>query len=331
MVGIFSLVQLFGPRPEVSELTIYSYSSFSASWGAGPIIKKKFEEQCRCKITLRDAEDSRLLIQRLKMEGAREGADVVIGLNHWDIMDAKESLQFHPFNWDRTILINSVVRDAEAEQLGLVPFDWGLLTINTRKNSAVAAVKNLDELLNKLPEKSLALQDPRTSAPGLTFLLWLVQALGEDQAFAYLEQLRTKIFSIAPGWSMSYGLFQKGQAKAVFSYVTSPLYHKIEEKDFNYLALPLEEGLPIHVEYSGVLSTCIHCERARQFVKFLLSPDIQEILMTKNYMLPVNKAVTAQGPWSGLIEEFQSLSPKKFTGEEKKRILGRWSQWLREH
>jgi thiamine transport system substrate-binding protein len=316
------------PRDEDVGLTIYSYSSFSASWGAGPLIKKMFEQHCDCKVNLRDADDSRLLIQRLKLEGAREGADIVIGLNYWDVDEAVDNLNFQAFPWDRALLRDDDLSPRELDKLGLVPFDWGLLTFNTRKNSAIASARNLDQILNLASNKSIALQDPRTSAPGLTFLFWLVQTLGEEQAFAFLDQFRSKIFSISPGWSSSYGLFQKGDAKGVFSYITSPLYHEIEEKDFQYMALPLEEGLPVHIEYAGVLSTCRHCERAREFINFLLTPKIQEILMTKNYMLPVNKGVEPKGSWD-ILGNYKMNPPIRFSPSEKQRILGRWSRWAR--
>jgi thiamine transport system substrate-binding protein len=328
LLGLFGLSRLIEPKSEETGLTIYSYSSFSASWGAGPLIKKMFEEHCRCKVNLRDADDSRLLIHRLKLEGVREGADVVIGLNHWDVDEAVDNLNFKPFNWDRALLRDDELLPNELDKRGLVPFDWGLLTFNTRKNSVLASARNLDQILNLASNKSIALQDPRTSAPGLTFLFWLVQTLGEDQAFAFLDQFRSKIFSFSPGWSSSYGLFQKGDAKGVFSYISSPLYHEIEEKDFNYVALPLEEGLPVHIEYAGVLSTCRQCERAREFINFILTPRIQEILMSKNYMLPVNKAVEPKGSWN-ILGNYKITSPKKFSPSEKQRILERWSRWVR--
>jgi thiamine transport system substrate-binding protein len=144
-----------------------------------------------------------------------------------------------------------------------------------------------------------------------------------------LQELNEKIFTITSGWSSSYGLFQKGQAKAVFSYVTSPIYHQIEERDNSYKALAFEEGLPVHIEFAGLLKTCSQCELGEQFIQFLLSPKAQAVLMKKNYMLPVVRSVAAQTPWD-LVDNFKTLTMPKFTKIEKQRIIERWTRWTRE-
>lgn len=330
LVGLLFFVRVFTPEPTKADLIVYAYSSFTASWGAGPVLKKKFEEHCQCKIQIRDAEDGRLLVQRLQLEGQREGADVVIGLNQWDVDEAVDKLGFQSTEMPSGLLTWDFLSPVISSRGPLLPFDWGLLTINTKISNPIATAKNLEELLSQLPPKSLALQDPRTSAPGLTFLFWLVQALGEEKAFAYLDRLHEKIFSIAPSWSLSYGLFQKGQAQAVVSYVTSPLYHQIEEKDLNYLALSMQEGLPLHIEFAGVLSTCKHCNRAHDFVKFLLTPEAQEVLMRKNYMLPIDQKVVANTPWSD-VRQFKVFPPMKVSKADKDSLLSRWTKWVREH
>ncbi len=328
VVGLYVFVTLrLSAVATKDELVIYSYSSFTAKWGPGPLLKQRFEELCHCKIEIRDADDSRLLLQRLQMEGKRVRADVVIGLNQWDVDEAVDKLGFQEIPWEKPQNSATDLLKANLDS-GLIPFDWGILTLNTKRNSDFADVKSLKEFLEKLPEKGLALQDPRTSAPGLSFLFWLVDIFGEDGAFDFLNKLEPKIFTIAPGWSASYGLFQKGQVQAVFSYITSPLYHQIEEKDFNYKALALEEGLPIHIEFAGVLSSCRQCERAAQFIGFLVSKEAQDILMKKNYMLPVDLSIVEQTPWD-VYSKYKTLPLKSIDQSEQKRILERWTQWVR--
>ena len=33
-----------------AELTIYTYDSFNSEWGPGPVVFKRFEKQCACKL-----------------------------------------------------------------------------------------------------------------------------------------------------------------------------------------------------------------------------------------------------------------------------------------
>lgn len=328
LAGLAYLSKFFNSSATPKPLLIYSYSSFTASWGPGPILKKMFEQECGCQVEIRDADDSRLLLQRLRMEGERVHADVVIGINQWDLDDARENLKFLPVTGVFENLPKPLKESAGISG-ELIPYDWGLMTFNTRSSSEFAKAKNLQDFLKLVPKRSLALQDPRTSVLGLNFLFWLVQIKGEDGAFQFLEQLQDKIMVIASGWSSSYGLFQKGQAKGVFSYVTSPLYHQLEEKDFNYVALAFEEGLPLHIEYAGVLSTCTHCEKARAFTQFLVSPRAQKVLMEKNYMLPVDMTVSEKTPWD-LLSQYKMLPLPKFSRVDQQRLLERWTRWMRE-
>lgn len=311
------------------QLIIYSYSSFVSKWGPGPIIKRKFEEKCHCKVELREADDARMLIQRLVLEGERAEADVIIGVNQWDIAEAEEKLKFtRVYELSEMQLKESEFQKKLGAPGELIPFDWGIFAFNTKGDSKVAKAKNLNEFLNLLPAKSLVLQDPRSSAPGMSLLTWLVQVLGEEKAFEYFEKLNPKIYTITSGWSSSYGLFQKGQAQAVFSYVTSPLYHLVEENDKNYKALSFQEGLPLHVELAGVMKICKNCALAKDFIQYLLTPEIQTILMKKNYMFPVDKSVVTKTPWD-IETQFKTLPLQKVTKETQAKIIDRWTQWSR--
>lgn len=322
---------------EGEELLIYAYSSFAASWGPGPKLKEKFEALCQCQIKIVDGEDSRRLLNRLQMnqlqaENQRIRADLVIGINQWDVDEAVDTLGFMKPKgsqvWSQWLKDQKIQINEKLLSSGMVPFDWGLLSFNTKKENALAQVKNLEAFLVALPEQSLTLSDPRTSAPGWVFLNWLVKLKGEDGAFEYLKKLSPKISVIAGDWSGSYGLFQKGQAKAVFSYVTSPLYHLIEEKDNSYTALSLEEALPLHLELAGVLKSCVHCERAQEFLDFLLTDGAQRLIMEKNYMFPVNGDIAKGTPWE--IKSALKVQPvESSNSNQRKHLLDRWSQWIR--
>ena len=60
-------------------LVIYAYASFTSSWGPGPTIAHEFEKQCECKVELVNAGDGGAIVSRLKLEGDKTEADVVIG------------------------------------------------------------------------------------------------------------------------------------------------------------------------------------------------------------------------------------------------------------
>jgi len=66
---------------ETPELTVYTYDSFVSDWGPGPAVEKAFEEVCGCDLKLVGAGDGAALLARIKLEGNRSDADVVLGLD----------------------------------------------------------------------------------------------------------------------------------------------------------------------------------------------------------------------------------------------------------
>ena len=66
---------------DTPELTVYTYDSFVSDWGPGPAVEKAFEETCGCDLKLVGAGDGAALLARLKLEGERTRADVVLGLD----------------------------------------------------------------------------------------------------------------------------------------------------------------------------------------------------------------------------------------------------------
>lgn len=281
----------FFKSASVSDKTIkvLSYSSFLASWGPGPDLAKLFKNKTGIEVVYQDADDAGLLLTKL----ALFPSDVVLGFDAITAADAKQR-----FKWKDEFVM----------------FDWAPLTFIYRQGET-SPPKNLDDLLDPRFKGQVSLQDPRTSAPGLQFLFWLVAIKGEDQAFEYLDKLRPSIRAISPSWSTAYGLFQKGEASLAFSYLTSPVYHWIHEKDRRYQPVIMAEKLIYQTELAGIPDGCRNCDGAAAFVKFLVSPEAQKIIMQKNVMLPTESSLMAG-------TEFETLPrPELIDSKEIERLV----------
>ena len=96
LVAVFTLLsiaylnknQSFLVRDQKPTVKIFTYASFSSKWGPGPVLQEIFEKTCDCKIEFLDGSDSGILLQRLKIEGEKLGADLVIGLDQYDLQKA---------------------------------------------------------------------------------------------------------------------------------------------------------------------------------------------------------------------------------------------------
>lgn len=309
-----------GGKPVVR---IFGYSSFTGAWGPGPLLKEAFERTCDCQVEFIEAADSGILLQRLKLEGRSLGADLVIGLDQFDLQKA---LSNH--SWQK-LRFSSL--DFEPEIKGLiqndyfVPYDWGVLAFMTRASEA-APPRRLADLLSPEWRRQIALQDPRTSSPGLQFMWWVLESMGEEAGFRYLRKLTEQAHSFSSSWSTAIGLFNRKQAKLVFTYSTSPIYYQQEEQSSDYVALEFEEPHPLQVEFLGVPEFCEQCELAVQFVNLVLSKEGQKIIMEKNYMYPVLRGVKEGTPFAsskyfGKVARFEIPSEA-----EVERRLRKWSE-----
>ena len=194
-----------------------------------------------------------------------------------------------------------------------LPFDWGHLAFVYDSTKLAAPPTSLKQLVDDPNGPKLVLQDPRTSAPGLGFLLWMQKVYGDKAGEAW-SKLKPRIVTFTKGWSEAYGLFLKGEADMVMSYTTSPAYHIVAEKKDNYKAAAFTEGHYLHVELAGITRTTKQPELAKQFMAFVLSEPFQATIPETNWMYPAkNPPSGTPAALKGMIEPSQALL---FTPEE---------------
>lgn len=272
-------------------LTVYTYDSFVSDWGPGPAVEKAFEAVCDCDLKLVGTGDGAALLARVRLEGARTEADVVLGLDTNLTAAARATGLFAPHGVEAEYDL-----PIRWEDDTFVPYDWGYFAFVHNAGKPVPA--NFRELADS--DLKIVIQDPRSSTPGLGLLMWVKAAYG-DQAGEIWEGLADNIVTVTKGWSEAYGLFLDGEADMVLSYTTSPAYHLIAEKDSSKAAAAFDEGHYMQVEVAGKLAGTDQPELADRFLQFVVSDAFQSIIPTTNWMYP---AVT---PKDGLPEGFEKL------------------------
>jgi thiamine transport system substrate-binding protein len=308
-------------------LRVYAASSFIKQWGPGPWLKEKFEGTCECKVEYHDAADSISLLERVKSEPKNKSADLVLGFDQYDLELAQAGLDWRNIKVDPQQFEDAV--KPLLSRTSFIPYDWGVLSFLARKNEIRTLPTNLEDLLSPDYISSISLEDPRTSTPGLQFILWLIQVKGEERAFQYLQKFNPQVKAWGANWSLAYGLFQKNQVKLTFSYVTSPIANLKENPQSDVVALPFTDGHPVQYEFLGIPSTCQNCDLAEKFVSLILSRDGQRVIMDKNYMFPALKSVT-KGTLFESIPDFKLIDMTVIPNQaERERILKKWSQLRR--
>jgi thiamine transport system substrate-binding protein len=267
---------------DAPKLTVYTYSSFVAEWGPGPKITPIFEQQCGCKIEWVAIGDGAGLLSRLKLEGKKTPADIVLGIDTSLTAEAAATGLIAPHGVD----VSAVKLPVAWDDKNFVPYDYGYFAFMWDTQQLKAPPKSLADLTANGDEPKILLEDPRTSTPGLGLMLWLKSVYGDKASDAW-KGMAPKILTVSKSWDEAYGLFTKGEAPLVLSYTTSEAYHVMEEKTDRYKALVFPEGNYMQVEVAGMLKTSKHPELAKQFLQFLVSKDFQTVIPTTNWMLPV--------------------------------------------
>ncbi len=273
-----------GAAEDAPALTIYTYDSFTADWGPGPAVKKAFEKECGCVVKMVGLQDGVSILNRLKLEGARTKADVVLGLDTNLIVEARATGLLAPHG----LQLKDLKLPVEWKDDTFVPYDWAHFAVVYDSERLKTPPKSLKELVDGPADVKIVLQDPRTSTPGLGFLLWMKAVYG-DRAEAAWKRLKRRVLTVTPGWSAAYGLFTKGEAPMVLSYVTSPAYHMIEEKTDRYRAAAFAEGHYLQIEVAAAVKSSKNPQLARKFLAFMLTPGFQDNIPTKNWMFPAGR------------------------------------------
>ena len=301
-------------------LTIYTYDSFTADWGPGPEVKKAFEAECACSLKWVAVADGVALLNRLKLEGKSARADIALGLDTNLVAEARASGLFEPAG----IQVPDGPLAGQWKDDTFIAYDYAPFAVIYDSKYIKTPPGSLDELVNGDETQKIVLQDPRTSTPGLGFVIWMKSVYGDKAAKAW-EKLSRRVLTVTPGWSEAYGLFTKGEAPMVLSYVTSPAYHMIEENSDRYRAAAFSEGHYLQIEVAALLAGSKNKKLARRFLQFMTGPEFQDVIPTKNWMFPAGKTSKS------LPDAFARLiKPARLLLKSPEDVLAHRKAWIRE-
>ncbi|AHG80119.1 Thiamine-binding periplasmic protein [Mannheimia varigena USDA-ARS-USMARC-1388] len=294
-------------------LTVYTYSSFASEYGPAPKLEQNFEKECNCDLKFIPLDDSVTMFNRVRLEGEKTKADVVLGIDNFLQPEAEKSGLFTEFEAKTTLEIKDKI---------FFPYDTGSYAFIYDKEKLKNPPKSLKELVERQDLK-IIYQDPRTSSVGRGFLIWINQVYGDEAPNAW-KALAKHTVTVGKGWSETYGAFLKGESDLVLSYTTSPLYHKWHENTDKYVAAPFEEGHLVQVENAAIVKTTKQKALANQFLEFLHNSQVQHIISYHNVMSPVIKE--GVDPAFSEMPEYKSLEFTPVSQQTIQKWLSEWSK-----
>lgn len=300
-------------------LTVYTYDSFVSDWGPGPAVEKAFEETCGCDLQFVGAGDGAALLARVRLEGARTKADVVLGLDTNLTKTARDTGLFAPHGVSADLDLPITWTDDM-----FLPFDWGYFAFVYKKDAIADVPTNFKQLAAS--DLKIVIQDPRSSTPGLGLLLWVKEAYGDDAPMIW-EGLSDNIITVTKGWSEAYGMFLEGEADLVLSYTTSPAYHLIAEDDPGKSAILFNEGHYLQVEVAAKLASSDQQALADEFLAFITTDAFQSVIPETNWMYPATNAPVPEG-FGQMISPAPVAGPLTISDADRKAAVDEWVRVL---
>jgi thiamine transport system substrate-binding protein len=334
LVCIFSvLFFLYFNREDRTKLNddriirVFASSAFVSKQGPAAELKELFEIQSLYKVEFIESPDMGIALQKIGFENQNSIADVVLGIDQFDISRMGSKVKWQKFSKDlNSTLATELVRNSDAikDQNFFIPYEWSPMTFVTRQDLSVG-IGQLEDLLKPELKGKIALQDPKVSAQGLQFLAWIFDTRSESEAIRFLKTLLKQDYSFTSSWTLAHDLFINRQVDSIFSYVTTPVSQQFDEKHGSYVALELKEALPIQAEFAAIPSTCKNCEGAEKFVEFIISKDAQKLIMSKNAMFPVIDHVKESTVYDSI--KIYKTKPVRFYEQEKiEKWLNHWTE-----
>ncbi|MCW9718064.1 thiamine ABC transporter substrate binding subunit [Avibacterium sp. 21-599] len=280
LTALFS-TSLMATPSSAQEVQVYTYDSFSADWGAGPKVKALFEQtHPQCQVNYVPFDSTGVMFNRIRLEGKKSKADIVLGLDQTMLEEAKKTSLFA----EHQVPMAQLSLPEKWEDKVFLPYDFGAYAFVYHKEKLPNPPKSLKELVDN-QQLRIIYQDPRTSGVGRGLVILMNEVYGDDVEAAWKKLARHTV-TVGKGWSETYGAFLKGESDLVFSYNTSPLYHLLNDKDANYAATDFAEGQVLQIETAARMANHPNA-CADAFMQFLITPEAQRQISQKNIMFAV--------------------------------------------
>lgn len=213
----------------------------------------------------------------------------------------------------------------------VIPFDHGYVTFVYEAELLPEELvpQTLEDLTRPELSEKIILEDPRTSSPGLSFLVWTVAHFGEEGWEDLWRRLLPNVLTITKGWSEAYDILAE-EAPIVLSYSPDTAYSWIEYESLRYQVITPDGEAYHQIEGMGIVAGTDQPELAHAFLNLVLSKEIQELIPTSQWMFPAS--ALAQLPedfarYAGVPARPVSLAPE-LIGERLEEWLNRWQRLL---
>jgi ABC-type thiamine transport system substrate-binding protein len=270
------------------EIRILTSNSFFSGIGDDLVEAYKYENSCDLKF---DVVNGANLISNLFNKQSNR-YDMLIGLDIFQINKLSAKFVQLPLKTskfiDKSLILNG----------RYMAYDESPLTFFIR-GSEISNFENLSGFINYLELKKLTVAVPlkTTSVLGALFEAWNINDIQFENKNMDLDsanrtlnkRFNSNSIKFVKSWSEGFGLFERKIVDGFLSFETSEIYFA---KTPDVKKISLKDGHPNLKEYLTFSSFSKLSEiEKNKMLDFILSEKVQNLLLEKNYMWPVNSKV----------------------------------------
>jgi len=310
-----------------STLTVGTYSAFldAPSISPGEWLKEEFESEFDATLEWEAPPNEVNQYIERRLSGAEIKADMYVGLNVDELVRVDEELDDDLFVQAGDVPGSGNVKpglsfDPDGRAL---PYDTGYIC-PVYDGTAIEAPETFDGLLGEAYSGDLIAQNPGTSTTGRAFLLHTIHQYGEDGYLDFWADLQDNDVRVLGSWSDAYSAWSEGEAPMVVSFSTDQVFAaqndaNLEEHQIRFLN---DEGYA-NPEGMALFADATEPELAREFMSFVLRPEIQGEIAERNVQFPATDNAQLSADYDELAHE--PPQPVTFTYEE---LQGSISDWI---
>jgi len=314
-------------------LVVATYGSFidSPSSSPGAWLKQRFEEEHDARVVFQTPSNELNHYVERKKAGVDIDADLYLGLNTEDLVRVDENLE------DSLFVEAGDIGGLDSVKSGLqfdpqdraVPYDTGYVSL-VYDGTQMTAPETFEGLLDEEFEGDLIAQNPASSSTGRAFLLHTVHEYGEDGYLDYWENLQDNGVTVLGEWGDAYTAWEEGEAPMVVSYSTDRVFadqsgSNMEKHKIRFL----EDEAYANPEGMAVFEDAASPDLARDFMEFVLTPEVQGELAVQNVQFPATTDADLPDDYAELAQS--PPTPVTFSYDELQGSVSGWIEdWTRQ-
>lgn len=189
---------------------------------------------------------------------------------------AEEGL-LHPYISPHSEGIIDSLKDSEGYWTTYVTVPFGFVSNKELLDEAGLPIPtSWEDLLDPRYEGQIVISDPFTSGTAYTILSSLIELMGEDEAFEYLEKLDKNVLQYTKSGSAPGRMVGMGEAYVGILFISNA----VEQQKQGYpltISIP-EEGVGYSQELTAIIAGAPALDDAKAFIDWILSLDGQQTM-----------------------------------------------------